>query len=230
MEPMSCAFQSLSSSPQIFVASLVLIFICFTLVLTSIQNEDVSIVVVGILGKNWDKKKIRNKMKDMAGKKGQVLSYRNFDILTKRFNEVLDALCRKYFVCLFVCLFFFFQKQISQRQRYGKWERNSAQKRLSPTSGAKLVPLPLVNSVSRSANNVVTFVALSSHKRARWSKICVVLGHSSEQHSLSCPFEDSGSVPAKKVVAQSIESNTPKTPRSSIQPTNVDVDFWTQFF
>ena len=116
MEPMSCAFQSLSSSPQIFVASLVLMFICFTLVLISIQNEDVSIVVVGILGKNWDKKKMRNKMKDMAGKKGQVLSYRNFDSLTKRFNEVLDALCRKYFVCLFV----FFHKQISQRQRYVK--------------------------------------------------------------------------------------------------------------
>ena len=108
MEPMSCAFQSLSSSPQIFVASLVLMFICFTLVLISIQNEDVSIVVVGILGKNWDKKKMRNKMKDMAGKKGQVLSYRNFDSLTKRFNEVLDALCRKYFVCLFVFCFFFF--------------------------------------------------------------------------------------------------------------------------
>ena len=106
MEPMSCAFQSLSSSPQIFVASLVLMFICFTLVLISIQNEDVSIVVVGILGKNWDKKKMRNKMKDMAGKKGQVFSYRNFDSLTKRFNEVLDALCRKYFVCLFVCFFF----------------------------------------------------------------------------------------------------------------------------
>ena len=120
MEPMSCAFQSLSSSPQIFVASLVLMFICFTLVLISIQNEDVSIVVVGILGKNWDKKKMRNKMKDMAGKKGQVLSYRNFDSLTKRFNEVLDAICRKYFVCLFVCLFFFFHKQISQRQRYVK--------------------------------------------------------------------------------------------------------------
>ena len=75
------------------------------MVLTSIQNEDVSIVVVGILGKNWDKKKIRNKMKDMAGKKGQVLTYRNFDSLTKHFNEVLDALCRKYFVCLFVCFF-----------------------------------------------------------------------------------------------------------------------------
>ena len=227
MEPMSCAFQSLSSSPQIFVASLVLMFICFTLVLISIQNEDVSIVVVGILGKNWDKKKMRNKMKDMAGKKGQVFSYRNFDSLTKRFNEVLDALCRKYFVCLFV--FFFFHKQISQRQRYVKWERNSAQKGLSPTSGAELVPLPLANSVFRSANNVVTFVALCSHKRVRWSKICVLLGHSSEQHSLSCPFEDSGFVPAKKVVAQSIESNTPKTPRSSIQPTSVDIDFWTQF-
>ena len=88
------------------LASLVLMFICFTLVLISIQNEDVSIVVVGILGKNWDKKKMRNKMKDMAGKKGQVFSYRNFDSLTKRFNEVLDALCRKYFVCLFVFFFF----------------------------------------------------------------------------------------------------------------------------
>ena len=55
-------------------------------------------------------------MKDMAGKKGQVLSYQNFDSLTKRFNEVLDALCRKYFV-FFV---FSFHKQISQRQRYVK--------------------------------------------------------------------------------------------------------------
>ena len=97
MEPMSCAFQSPSSSPQIFVTSLVLMFICFTLVLTSIQKEDVSIVVVGILGKHWEKKEYRNKMKEMAGKKGQVLRYPDFDILTKRFNEVLDALCRKYF-------------------------------------------------------------------------------------------------------------------------------------
>ena len=40
-------------------------------------------------------------MKDMAGKKGQVLSYQNFDSLTKRFNEVLDALCRKYFVLFY---------------------------------------------------------------------------------------------------------------------------------
>ena len=77
--------------------SIVLMFICFSLVLTSIQNEDVSIVVVGILGKHWEKKEYRNKMKEMAGKKGQVLRYPDFDILTKRFNEVLDALCRKYF-------------------------------------------------------------------------------------------------------------------------------------
>ena len=81
--------------------SIVLMFICFSLVLTSIQNEDVSIVVVGILGKHWEKKEYRNKMKEMAGKKGQVLRYPDFDILTKRFNELLDALCRKYF-------FFFF--------------------------------------------------------------------------------------------------------------------------
>ncbi|KAM7424852.1 hypothetical protein ABFA07_023642 [Porites harrisoni] len=93
MEPMSCAFQSPSSSPQIFVTSLVLMFICFSLVLTSIQKEDVSIVVVGILGKHWEKKEYRNKMKEMAGKKGQVLRYPDFDILAKRFNEVLDALC-----------------------------------------------------------------------------------------------------------------------------------------
>ena len=107
MEPMSCAFQSPPSSPQIFVTSLVLMFICFTLVLTSIQNEDVSIVVVGILGKHWKNKESKNKMKEMAGKKGQVLRYPDFDILTKHFHEVLDALCRKYF---------FFHKQISQRQ------------------------------------------------------------------------------------------------------------------
>ena len=82
--------------------SIVLMFICFSLVLTSIKNEDVSIVVVGILGKHWEKKEYRNKMKEMAGKKGQVLRYPDFDILTKRFNELLDALCRKYF------FFFFF--------------------------------------------------------------------------------------------------------------------------
>lgn len=76
-------------------------FICFSLALTSIQNEDVSIVVVGILGKHWEKKEYRNKMKEMAGKKGQVLRDTDFEILTKRFNELLDALCRKY-------LFFFF--------------------------------------------------------------------------------------------------------------------------
>ena len=72
-------------------------FLCFSLVLTSIQNEDVSIVVVGILGKQWEKKEYRNKMKEMAGKKGKVLRYPDFEILTKLFNEVLDALCRKYF-------------------------------------------------------------------------------------------------------------------------------------
>ena len=33
----------------------------------------------------------------MAGKKGKVLRDPDFEILTKRFNEVLDALCRKYF-------------------------------------------------------------------------------------------------------------------------------------
>ena len=77
--------------------SIVLMFICFSLVLTSIQNEDVSIVVVGILGKHWEKKEYRNKMKEMAGKKGQVLRDPDFEILTKRFNELLDALCRKYF-------------------------------------------------------------------------------------------------------------------------------------
>ena len=71
------------------------------MVLTFIQNEDVSIVVVGILGQNWKRKEYRNKMKEMAGKKGQVLRYPDFDILTKRFNEVLDALCRKYFVLFF---------------------------------------------------------------------------------------------------------------------------------
>ena len=91
--------------------SLVLMFICFSLVLTSIQNEDVSIVVVGILGKHWEKKEYRNKMKEMAGKKGKVLRDPDFEILTKRFNEVLDALCRKYF---------FFHQQISQRQCYVK--------------------------------------------------------------------------------------------------------------
>ena len=105
MEPMSCAFQSPSSSPQIFVTSLVLMFICFTLVLTSIQKEDVSIVVVGILGKHWGKKEYRNKMKEMAGKKGQVLRDPDFEILTKRFNELLDALCRKYFFFFFISRF-----------------------------------------------------------------------------------------------------------------------------
>ncbi|XP_073254914.1 vitrin-like [Porites lutea] len=58
-----------------------------------LEKEDVSIIVVGILGKQWEKKEYRNKMKQMAGKKGQVLRYPDFDILTKRFNEVLDALC-----------------------------------------------------------------------------------------------------------------------------------------
>ena len=67
------------------------------MVLTSIQNEDVSIVVVGILGKHWKNKESKNKMKEMAGKKGQVLRYPDFNILTKHFHEVLDALCRKYF-------------------------------------------------------------------------------------------------------------------------------------
>ena len=47
-------------------------------------------------------------MKEMAGKKGQVLRYPDFKTLTKRFNEELDALCRKYF---------FFQKQFSLRQQ-----------------------------------------------------------------------------------------------------------------
>ncbi|CAH3104604.1 unnamed protein product [Porites lobata] len=59
---------------------------------SSVCSEDVSIVVVGILGKRWENKEYRNKMKEMAGKKGQVLRYPNFDILAKRFNEVLDAL------------------------------------------------------------------------------------------------------------------------------------------
>ncbi|XP_073256120.1 coadhesin-like [Porites lutea] len=58
-----------------------------------LENEDVSIVVVGILGKQWEKKEYRNKMKEMAGKKGKVLRYPDFEILTKLFNEVLDALC-----------------------------------------------------------------------------------------------------------------------------------------
>ena len=61
------------------------------------QDEDVSITVVGILGKNWKAKENKLKMKEMAGNKGQVLMYQDFSALTKHFDDVLAALCRRWF-------------------------------------------------------------------------------------------------------------------------------------
>ncbi|CAH3186333.1 unnamed protein product, partial [Porites lobata] len=61
-----------------------------------LEDEDVSITVVGILGKNWKAEENKLKMKEMAGNKGQVLMYQDFSALTKHFDNVLAALCLPY--------------------------------------------------------------------------------------------------------------------------------------
>lgn len=64
---------------------------------SSYQDKGVSITVVGILGENWKKHEYRLKMKEMAGNKGQVLMYPDFETLTESYDEVLATLCRKCF-------------------------------------------------------------------------------------------------------------------------------------
>ena len=61
-----------------------------------------SIVIIGII-KNWKKKGyIKESMRRMAGEKGKVLMYQDFDELSRKFDEVLAKACRKLVFLFFL--------------------------------------------------------------------------------------------------------------------------------
>ena len=72
-----------------------------------LQAKNVSIIIVGIIY-DWAKKDfIEKSMEAMAGKKGKLLMYANFDEVNDNFDEVLAAACGKLrfvFLALFATM------------------------------------------------------------------------------------------------------------------------------
>ena len=72
------------------------------MVIVSFQDKGVSIIIIGII-KNWKKKSyIKASMRRMAGKKGKVLMYQDFDELSRKFGVVLAEACRKLVFLFFL--------------------------------------------------------------------------------------------------------------------------------
>lgn len=69
-----------------------------------LQAKNVSIIIVGIIH-DWAKEDfIKKSMAAMAGKKGKLLMFDNFDEVYDNFDEVLAAACGKLrFVYLVLC-------------------------------------------------------------------------------------------------------------------------------
>lgn len=70
--------------------------------IVSFQDKGVSIIIIGIIT-NWKKKSyIKKSTRRMAGKKGKVLMYQDFDELSRKFGDVLAAACRKLVFLFFL--------------------------------------------------------------------------------------------------------------------------------
>lgn len=67
-----------------------------------LQDKDVSITIIGII-KNWSKEKfVKESMRKMAGKKGKVILFEDFDELSRRFDDVLAKACCKLVFYIFL--------------------------------------------------------------------------------------------------------------------------------
>ena len=67
----------------------------------AVQDKDVSIIVIGIIN-NWSKEKfIKESMRKMAGEKGKVIMFDDYDELSRGFDDVLAKACCKLMVCSF---------------------------------------------------------------------------------------------------------------------------------